>query len=406
MGIISNGTTLLDNGVFQNIGSVTWDTTVKTSSFTAVSGNGYFVNTTSASITVTLPASPSAGDIVAIIDYAGTSATNAIVVARNGSNINGSAENKNIIVANSGGALVYIDATQGWKFVETSGLSDVGPTAQFISATGGTVTTSGDYKIHTFTGPGTFTVCSVGNACGTTTVDYLVIAGGAGGNQDSSQPPGGGGGGAGGYRESHSTSTSGSYTASPLATPASITVTAQAYPITVGAGGSPTSSIVPRSPCSPGQGNSSSFDTITSAGGGVGGYYSGAPGNSGGSGGGGGANGGQGGSGNTPPVSPPQGNSGSPSPGPGTPGGGGGAGASAPGLNGGNGTTSAINGSPTTRAGGGGGGNPGSSGGSGGGGGYRTPGTANTGSGGGGSSSSGNTGAGGSGIVIIRYKYQ
>jgi hypothetical protein len=57
---------------FGRTGTVDWDTTAKTASFTAVSGNGYFVNTTSGAITVTLPATPSAGDIVSLADYAGT----------------------------------------------------------------------------------------------------------------------------------------------------------------------------------------------------------------------------------------------------------------------------------------------------------------------------------------------
>src|SRR6056300_1657311 len=91
MGINSCGTTLIDNGTFQNIGSVTWDTTAKTSGFTGVSGNGYFVNTTSGAITVTLPSSPSAGDVVGIKDYANTADTNNITIGRNGSNINGDA---------------------------------------------------------------------------------------------------------------------------------------------------------------------------------------------------------------------------------------------------------------------------------------------------------------------------
>ena len=68
---------------FGRTGTVDWDTTAKTASFTAVSGNGYFVNTTSGAITVTLPTSPSAGDIVSISDYAGTAATNNITIARN-----------------------------------------------------------------------------------------------------------------------------------------------------------------------------------------------------------------------------------------------------------------------------------------------------------------------------------
>jgi hypothetical protein len=51
---------------FGREGSVNWDTTAKTAGFTGVSGNGYFINTTAGTITVNLPASPSAGDIMAI----------------------------------------------------------------------------------------------------------------------------------------------------------------------------------------------------------------------------------------------------------------------------------------------------------------------------------------------------
>src|SRR6056300_618308 len=57
---------------FGRTGTIDWDTTAKTASFTTVSGNGYFVNTTSGAVTVTLPASPSAGDIVSLSDYAST----------------------------------------------------------------------------------------------------------------------------------------------------------------------------------------------------------------------------------------------------------------------------------------------------------------------------------------------
>ena len=76
MGVNSCGTTLIDNGAFNNIGAISWDTTAKTAGFTAVAGNGYFVNTTSGQITVTLPSSPTAGDAVAIADYANTADTN------------------------------------------------------------------------------------------------------------------------------------------------------------------------------------------------------------------------------------------------------------------------------------------------------------------------------------------
>jgi hypothetical protein len=68
---------------FGRTGTVDWDTTAKTASFTAVSGNGYFVNTTSGAITVTLPAG-SAGDIVSLADYAATWQTNNVTVTPNG----------------------------------------------------------------------------------------------------------------------------------------------------------------------------------------------------------------------------------------------------------------------------------------------------------------------------------
>jgi hypothetical protein len=61
---------------FGRTGTVDWCTTAKTAPFTGVSGNGYFVNTTSGVVTVTLPASPSAGDIISIADYASTFQTN------------------------------------------------------------------------------------------------------------------------------------------------------------------------------------------------------------------------------------------------------------------------------------------------------------------------------------------
>jgi hypothetical protein len=165
---------------FGRTGTVDWDTTAKTSAFTAVSGNGYFVNTTSAAITMTLPASPSAGDIVAFKDYAGTFATNNLTIARNGSNLDGNAGDKVVSTNNQNFTMVYVDGTQGW-IATSSGTGTIGIIPSFITATGGTVTCCGDYKIHTFTGPGTFTVCSVGNPVGSDSVDYLVVAGGGSG---------------------------------------------------------------------------------------------------------------------------------------------------------------------------------------------------------------------------------
>ena len=423
----SGGTVSLAAGATQSgfgrEGSVDWQTSIKTATFTAASGEGYFCNTSGGAFTVNLPSSPSVGDIVAIKDYASTFNSNNLTIGRGGSNMNGNAGDSVRDTANESLTLVYADATKGWLSVE-EGTGFLGN--NFISATGGTITQSGNFKIHTFTGPGTFTVCNVGSACGSNTVDYLVIAGGGGGGNGSYA---GGGGGAGGYRES-SGAASGCYSRSPLgACVSALPVSVQGYPIAVGGGAA---AITPptRSGCS---GSNSSFSTIISAGGGGGGGgpNSGPSGNgtgtAGGSGGGAATYGcSTGGAGNTPPVSPPQGNAGGNAGnfgGSATKGGGGGGATSAGTATttpptaaagpGGNGATSSINGTPTTRAGGGGGstdvGGPQGSGGPGGGGiGDATTsvgsGTVNTGSGGGGGRGAG--GGGGSGIVIIRYKFQ
>jgi len=87
---------------------------VKTSSFTAVAGEGYFINTTSGVITVTLPASATIGNEIAIIDYAGTADTNNITIARNGHKIQGAASNMTVLTERAAFTLVYVDATQGW----------------------------------------------------------------------------------------------------------------------------------------------------------------------------------------------------------------------------------------------------------------------------------------------------
>ena len=436
---------------FGRTGTVDWDTTAKTASFTAVSGNGYFVNTTGGVVTVNLPASPSAGDIVAVADYANTFQTNNLTVANNSSPINGISQN---YIADTQGislTFVYVDGTRGWKNVN-DGTTDATGVNPFVEATGGTITCCGDYKIHTFTGPGTFTVTNAGLPAGSSTVDYLVVAGGGSATFT-------GGGGAGGYRES-SGAASGCYTASPLgACVSALPVTAQGYPITVGAGGAGTAKpLVPEG--TPGNnGSNSIFSTITSAGGGWGGV--GSPcgpsansGNTGGSGGGGGVHRAPGGgkcgsAGNTPPVSPPQGQPG----GKGSydsathtaGGGGGGAGGAGgnspggcapnPGTSGGTGGTgvgTAINPSPSYGTPGpstplryfAGGGRAGTNngvpapdaagsvggGGSGGAGGTNpgANGTTNTGGGAGGPAEqfTGTTTSGGSGIVIIRYKFQ
>ena len=409
---IASGATINNQGTATNFGatgSASWTTTVKTGDFTAVAGEGYFVDTSSDEVEVSLPAG-TAGAVVAIADYANNFGTNNVVLIQNGSDkIGGSTVNARLQVDGLAVTLIFIDSTKGW-IVTDDGSQGSAVTAAFVAATGGTVTTvCTNFKVHTFTGPGTFCVSNAGNAAGSNTVSYMVIAGGGGGGTGR-----GGGGGAGGYRESKSPACS--YTASPTAATGGLAVPVAPYPITVGSGGAK---------CV--QGSQSIFSTITSAGGGrSGGHGTSPPVMAGGSGGGGGApatpSTGTGGSGNTPPVSPPQGNNGGTSaPSPlGSAGGGGGAGAV--GTNGsgntagpgGAGAATSIDGTPTLRGGGGGGGydnrggGPIGSGGPGGGGAGTVAGTANTGGGGGGGNFSGTTcgAAGGSGIVIIRYKFQ
>ena len=416
--ITINGTAINLGASGSIVAGIDWQS-VKTSNFTAVASEGYFVNTSGGAITVTLPASPSVGDEIHIRDYAETFGTNNVTLNRNGSNIGGIANNGTIDTNKSMTTLVYADATKGWLATENEAKTNVVPPA-YVAATGGTVATSGNFKIHTFNSSSNFVVSDAGNDLGSDKVSYLVVAGGGGGGGDNL----GGGGGAGGFREGKAPAYD-SYTASPKVAPDGLPVSAQTYPITVGAGGAAQSN-----------GSNSVFSTITSTAGGSGGRGPlGAGGQPGGSGGGGYASA-TGGSGNTPPVSPGQGNNG----GDGHPtensGGGGGAiaegidgNSAAPGGdggNGGNGATTHITGSPITKAGGGGGGayyGSGGEAGTGGGGnagapsggsnGTQYPGhaaSANSGSGGGGSSWYGSGGAsggaGGSGIVVIRYKFQ
>jgi len=445
---IPSGATINNQGTAVNFGatgSASWVTTVKTSDFTAVAGEGYFVNTTSGAITVTLPASPAGGAVVAIKDYANTFDTNNCTLGRNGSNIGGNALNSILSTEGLAVTLVFVDATKGW-LVTDSGLQSEAPGPTFVTASGGNATAiCGNFKTHIFTGPGTFCVSAVGNPAGSSTVDYLVVAGGGGGGSSAAS-----GGGAGGFRISNSYSIP-APTMSPLSNPTGLPVSVQGYTIAIGGGG-PAGSLPNGNGTT---GSVSTFSTISSAGGGGGrgsGNGTGFDGASGGGGKGGpsGTSGYCGGAGNTPPVSPPQGNNG----GKGYDGttlstnGGGGGGAGVGGSNaacstggvGGAGSfiadgfinpTSPSYGTPgpvsSTRyfSGGGGGttcGGPGGqpvtfgvggAGGGGSGGGAGTgpaggAGTVNTGGGGGGGVGNSNSpgGVGGSGIVMIRYRFQ
>ncbi|MFZ2188264.1 MAG: LamG-like jellyroll fold domain-containing protein [Candidatus Moraniibacteriota bacterium] len=262
-----------------------------------------------------------------------------------------------------------------------------------VDGTGGTITHSGGYTIHTFTSGGTFTPATAGD------VEYLVIGGGGGGAGTASSSGSGAGGGAGGYR----TGTLG--------------LTAQGYSVVIGAGGAGGAAGGNNGI----KGEDSSFDTITAAGGGYGGKGKDQVGGDGGSGGGGGysdSGSKAGGLGNIPVTSPSQGSNGGAG-GVGSPygaAGGGGAdslGGTGHGGVGGAGKYNNISGYSVAYAGGGGGGCEAAAAGiggvGGGGAGGRNAsgmaGTANTGAGGGGAGGIGAFagGNGGSGIVIVRY---
>ena len=345
-------------------GLISWQS-VQTTGFTASAGKGYPCNTTSAAFTVTLPASPSVGDQVLLLDYAGTFDTNALTINPNSNKIEGGTNNLQLTGDREGVTLTYIDSTQGWLAV--SGIQE-----------------------------GTDALSPVPYS-----IDFLVVAGGGGTAGNSGTASAGGGGGAGGFRTSTQSVAIGTV----------ITVTVGDG----GAAGSSGSNL--GSSGSDSSISGSGLTTITSAGGGRGGGYNGSiflAGANGGSGGGGNYNALAGGSGNTPSTSPSQGNNGGT--GTSSDGAAGGGGAGAVGSNhnatnngtaGGNGTASSITGSSVTYAGGGGGGSYTATVGTGGsgGGGTGTNGTANTGGGGGGKSANGsspNAGtAGGKGVVIL-----
>ena len=451
----SGGTVSLAAGATQSgfgrTGTVDWEITPQTGSFQATNGKGYFMNTTSGALTLTTPASPSAGDIFAVADYARTFNTNNLTISPHASaKIGGFAEDAVLDVNGQACTFVYVDSTQGWVNVQNAEDTETG-TPPFMEATGGTITEDGNFKIHTFTGPGTFQVTRLATFSPApiyNIVSYTVAAGGGGSGGSINNIHTAAGGGGGGFREGKNAPVD-SYTASPLNAPAGIPVSVTSYPITIGAGGA--------GGCGPTGGTNgvnSVFGPITSAGGGGGAAVAtpGTPscrtGKPGGSGGGGSSQtGGAGGSGNTPPVSPPQGNNG----GAGTDAppdirGGAGGGATATGPTGtpvanqgagGTGATTNISGSPVGYSGGGASG--GTSQGGPGNGGAASPcgsgaagtpanvpsspvnnyngsnGTANRAGGGGGSAANSSApgspgnfsgGAGGSGVVIIRYKFK
>ena len=287
------GTVALASGATQSgfgrTGTVDWDTTPKTATFSAVSGDGFFCDTSSGGFTCNLPAG-TAGAIVSLADYAGTFASNNLTVTPNGSQkIGGSTGSLTLNTPGQSVTFLYVDDTQGWLNIQDSTSNERSPA--YIAATGGTVLTCGNFKTHVFTSPGTFCVSAGAGPLAVT--EYLVIGGGAGAGSY-------GGGGAGGFR--HFTPLS---CGPSIEGGSAVPISLGGIPIVVGGGGPGAS---PVGSC----GTNSTFSTITSAGGGGGG----GPGCTAAAGGSGGGNGsptsGTGGTGNTPPVNPPQGQPGAP----------------------------------------------------------------------------------------------
>ena len=94
-------------------GGTQWQS-VKTSNYTASAGEGVFMNTTSGALTLTLPASPSIGDEVSFVDYAGTFDSNNLTIARNSSKIAGAESDLTVATERAANTLVFTDSTQGW----------------------------------------------------------------------------------------------------------------------------------------------------------------------------------------------------------------------------------------------------------------------------------------------------
>jgi hypothetical protein len=74
----------------------------------------YFVDTTAAR-SLTLPASPSLGDTIAIFDANSSAATNKITVLSNSSKINGTVQDLEIDVNNAAVVLIYTGSSYGWR---------------------------------------------------------------------------------------------------------------------------------------------------------------------------------------------------------------------------------------------------------------------------------------------------
>jgi hypothetical protein len=106
---------MLDGYHASSFNVTTW--AIKTTNYTAVTNDALFVDTTSGVVTITLPATPSIGNVVYIVDVASKFATNKCTVARNGEKIMGLSENMDIQTNNAAVQLRYSNTTYGWRIL-------------------------------------------------------------------------------------------------------------------------------------------------------------------------------------------------------------------------------------------------------------------------------------------------
>ena len=92
------------------------------SSTTAVAGGNYMVNSTSGPVTITLPASPSLGDTIKIVDATGNLATNNLTLSPGSEKIKGISGNQIFTTNDLAVTLVYYNGTRGWVFAENHGI--------------------------------------------------------------------------------------------------------------------------------------------------------------------------------------------------------------------------------------------------------------------------------------------
>jgi hypothetical protein len=149
-----------------------------TSAYTAVAGDQVIANTTSSAITITLPASPSTGDEVTIIDARGTFATNNLTIGRNGQPIESSATDDVLITNGQAATLVYVDSTRGWAYKgpKTRGYTTV--TGAFTAIAGDQVlanTTSSAFGVTLPASPAVGDEVTIIDARGTFATNNLTV---------------------------------------------------------------------------------------------------------------------------------------------------------------------------------------------------------------------------------------